>query len=170
MPLLPSLDQQLRAIREGSESKFVVSHIDTRLPSFLGDHHNRDGELLLGVFVDGAATIGQVLDGLRDEYRQIAYEMGSNRLGFDYDAGLAAIEALIADKAGIAHKPFDASLDGPPSDEDERFFDDEDNFDEEAFEAAVEEYENALEMSEQCQAWFLIHWDVPEEEDDASDC
>ena len=164
MPLLPSLDQQLRSAREASERKFVVSHIDTCLPSFLNDHHNRDGELLLGVFVDGSATIGQVLNGLRDEYRQIAYEMGSNRLGFDYDEGLKAIEALIEEQAPRFMMPFDSSLDGPPSDEDERFFDEDDNFDEEAFEAATLEYEREAEMSEGCQAWFLIHWDIPEDE------
>lgn len=169
MTLLPSLNQQLRSEREASDSKFVVSHIDTCLSSYLNDHHNRDGELLLGVFVDGASTVGQVLDALRDEYRQIGYEIGSNRLGFDYDAGLAAIEALIDENARVAHKPFDLSLDGPPSEEDEKFFDEDDNFDEEAFEAAVAEYERELEMSESCQAWFLIHWDVPEEGGDVSD-
>ncbi len=144
MPLLPSLDQQLRSAREASDSKFMVSHIDTCLSCYLHDHHNRDGELLLGVFVDGAATIGQVLDGLRDEYRQIAYEMGSNRLGFDYDAGLAAIDSLIAENEERSGNIFDSSL--------EITHEDDDGF------------------GEGCQAWFLIHWDIPEEEDDASDC
>lgn len=144
MPLLPSLDQQLRSAREASESKFMVSHIDTCLSAYLNDHHHRDGELLLGVFVDGESTVGTVLDGLRDEYRQIAYEMGSNRLGFDYDEGLKAIDALIAENADRRSTIFDSSL--------EVTHEDDDGF------------------AEGCQAWFLIHWDVPEEEDDASDC
>ena len=141
MPLLPSLDQQLRNVREASESPFVVSHIDTCLSCFLNDHHNRDGELLLGVFVDGVATVGQVLDGLRDEYRQIAYEIGSNRLGFDYDEGLKAIDSVIAENADNRDKLFDSSLDVLDEDDD---------------------------CTESCQAWFLIHWDVPEE-DETSD-
>ena len=143
MPLLPSLDQQLRSAREASESKFMVSHIDTCLSCYLNDHHNRDGELLLGVFVDGSATVGDVLDGLRDEYRQIAYEMGENRLGFDYDAGLAAIDALITENEDRRTVLFDGSL---------------------------EILDEDSEDVEGCQAWFLIHWDVPEEEDEASDC
>jgi hypothetical protein len=141
-PFLPSVQEQLQSRRDESETEFAVTHIDTCLSSFLNDHHNRDGELLLGVFVDGNATVGQVLDGLRDEYRQIAYEMGENRLGFDYDAGLAAIDSVIAENDDNRDKPFDASLDVLGEDDD---------------------------CSESCQAWFLIHWDVPEEEDGSSD-
>ena len=144
-PFLPSVQEQLQSRRDESETKFAVTHIDTCLSSFLNDHHNRDGELLLGVFVDGNATVGSVLDAVRDEYRQIAYEMGENRLGFDYDEGLKAIEAMIAENGDNRDKLFDASLDVMGED-----YDDDD-------------------CSESCQAWFLVHWDVPEEEDDSSD-
>lgn len=141
-PFLPSVQEQLQSRRDESETKFAVTHIDTCLSSYLNDHHNRDGELLLGVFVDGNATVGDVLDAVRDEYRQIAYDMGENRLGFDYDEGLKAIEAMIADNGDNRDKLFDASLDvmGPYDD-----------------------------CGESCQAWFLVHWDVPEEEDGSSD-
>lgn len=142
MAILPSLDQQLRNEREATESKFVVSHIDTCLSSYLNDHHNRDGELLLGVFVDADSTIGEVLDGLADEFRQIGWELGEDRLGFDYDAAKAAIDHLKIENADRLERLFDSSLDRIPEGEED--------------------------MHEMCQAWFLIHWDVPEEEDGAS--
>lgn len=119
-----------------TESEFNCDHIDTCLGSFLNDHHNRDGELLLGVFVDGRATVGVVLDGLRDEYHQVAYEIGSNRLGFDYAQGSAAIENFIAENKDNREKLFDSSLDVLTADDD---------------------------YDEIVQAWFLISWDVPEE-------
>lgn len=139
MPILPSLDQQLRNERESSESKFVVSHIDTCLSCYLNDHHHRDGELLLGVFVGPDSTVGEVLDELADEYRQIGWEMGESRLGFDYEAGKAAIAALKVENSDRLERIFDSSLERVPEGEDDM-----------------------------CQAWFLIHWDVPDEEDDAS--
>lgn len=142
MAILPSLDQQLRNAREAAESKFLVSHIDTCLSCYLYDHHNRDGELLLGVFVDADSTVGEVLDALADEYHQIGWEMGESRLGFDYEAGEAAIAALKVENADRLERIFDSSLERVPEDEDD--------------------------IGEACQAWFLIHWDVPDEEGDAS--
>ena len=69
MPLLPSLDQQLASAREASGESFLWAHIDTCLSCYLNDHHHRDGELLLGAFVAGNTTIGEVLDGHEDEFR-----------------------------------------------------------------------------------------------------
>ena len=138
--LPPSQDQQLRAIREESGENFVLTHIDTCLSCYLQDHHNRDGELLLGVFIDGSATIGDVLDGLADEYRQIGWELGEDRLGFDYDKGQAAIDNLrqSAEESGLLSKPFDSSIDVlDPETEEER------------------------DLVDWPQAWFLIHWEVP---------
>jgi hypothetical protein len=141
-PFLPSVQEQLQTRRDESETKFAVTHIDTCLPCYLNDHHNRDGELLLGVFVDGNATVGAVLDDLLDEYRQIGYEMGENRMGFDYCAGLKAIEAEIAENSDNRGKLFDSSL----------------------------EYHSEDEFSgDYVQAWFLIHWDIAAEGDDSSD-
>lgn len=142
MPILPSLDQQLRSTREASEAKFVVSHIDTCLSCYLNDHHQRDGELLLGVFVGPDSTVGEVLDAVADEYRQIGWELGETRLGFDYDAAKAAIDHLKIDNADRLGRLFDSSLERIPEGEED--------------------------MHEMCQAWFLIHWDVPEEEEEPS--
>jgi len=165
----PSLDQQLRTAREASGQKFLWAHIDTCLSCFLHDHHNRDGELLLGVYVDGSSTVGDVLDGLKDEFRQIGWNLGESRLGYDDEAAEAALDRLLAENANKRHLPFDASLDAPPWDEDEKFFDEEDNFDEEAFEQATLEWEREMEMGESCQAWFLLTWDLPDEDDEETE-
>lgn len=139
MPILPSLDQQLRAIRE-VEGAFAVSHIDTCLGSFLSDHHNRDGELLLGVYVDGETTVATVLDELADEFGRIGWDMGESRKGFDYDKAKQAI-ADFRQSALESVDPdavFDSSLDIPNEEHDHE---------------------------ESCQAWFLVHWNLPEFED-----
>lgn len=166
MPLPLSSQDQLRAIREDDADSFAVTLIDVCLSSFLQDHHHRDGELLLGVYVDGSSTVGDVLNGLESEYSQIGWDIASERKGFDDDKALAALAKLRADNAANLGKIFDSSLDGPPSDEDERFFDENDVFDEEAFEEATREWERESDMGESCQAWFLIHWDVPDDEED----
>ena len=45
-----------------------VSHIDTCLACYLTDHHNRDGELLIGVQADGAMTNAEVLESVSEEF------------------------------------------------------------------------------------------------------
>lgn len=161
---LKSLSEQLADAREAAGQSFLWAHIDTCLSSFVNDHHHRDGELLLGVFVDGNATIADVLDGLESEFHAVAYDLASERLGYDHNAAKAALARLRDENSDRLDKLFDSSLEGPPSDEEERFFDEEDNFDEEAFEAATLAYEEAQEGSECVQAWFLLTWDVPEDE------
>ena len=138
MPILPSLDRQLASAREASSTEFAVTHIDTCLSCYLTDHHNRDGELLLGVYVDGSTTVEAVLDGLRDEFRQFS-DLAEDRRGFDYDKALAAIEAVREENKENADELFDSSLE-VPSDQD-------------------------FDGGDYVQAWFLIHWDVPEEEE-----
>ena len=146
MPLLPSLDQQTRSARESAGVTFMWHHIDTCLPSFLNDHHHRDGELLLGVHVDGSSTVNMVLDGLITEFHQIAYQMGETRRGYDHDAAKAALDRLYTENLDRMDRTFDSSL-TPWVDGDENLYD----------------------SDEWCQAYFLLTWDVPEEEDDRSD-
>jgi hypothetical protein len=142
MPLLPALDQQLRSAREAAGEPFIVAHIDTCLPSYLNDHHNRDGELLLGVSVDGTSTIGQVMDELESEFRSYAYEMGESRKGYDHDKAWDAIQRVREENKDRLGMIFDSSLT--------------------PFEEGDEEHYDA---SEWCQAYFLISWEVPDEED-----
>lgn len=137
--ILPSLDQQTRAARESAGVKFMWHHIDTCHPSYLRDHHNRDGELLLGTFVDGQTTVKEVFDGLRDEFRTIAYNLGESRAGYDHDEAQAALARLIAENESVWDKPFDDSL--------------------EIWDEYEEDYVDAT------QAWFLLTWDVPDETD-----
>jgi hypothetical protein len=47
-------------------------HIDTCLSCYLLDHHNRPGELLLGVPVDGKTRNRDVMLGLIEEFDSIA--------------------------------------------------------------------------------------------------
>lgn len=137
--LLPSLDQQLRSARESAGKEFLWAHIDTCLSCFLHDHHNRDGELLLGVYVDGTSTISQVLASLVSEFQQVGCQIAEGREGYDHDKAKEALAHLINENSDRGETLFDSSLDIPNEDED------------------CEEY---------CQAWFLLTWDLPEEEDE----
>lgn len=136
--ILPSLDQQTRAARESAGVTFMWHHIDTCLSCFLHDHHNRDGELLLGVYVDGESTVSDVLQDLDDEFNAIAYGLGESRRGYDHDEARAALNRLFEATRDVSENLFDSSLevpDGHPDDID----------------------------GDTCQAWFLLTWDVPEE-------
>jgi hypothetical protein len=107
-----------------------VTHIDTCLPSYLQDHHNRPGELLLGADVDGATSYQEVLDELLDGLNRLDLDPDS----FDYDAAEAAIRDQFSTVSDMS-KPFDPSLEVIPS----------------------EELENC--GGEWCVAWFLIEWE-----------
>lgn len=107
----------------------TCSHVDTCLSSFLLDHHNREGELLLGVFVDGSYTEGDLLAALLDELRDASASIDSDYLpGFDYDSAKAAAKSLFAGRD--LSEPFDSSL----------------------------EIVEADDMAEMVQAWFLFTW------------
>lgn len=135
----PSLDQQTRAARESAGVAFMWHHIDTCLPCYLNDHHNRDGELLLGVYVDGESTVKDVLDDLRSEFDQIGWDLAHDRLGYDHDAASAALDRLIEETKDVWARDFDLSLPVPD--------------------------EHPYDIDEWCQAWFLLTWDVPDEDD-----
>lgn len=114
--------------------QFTCSHIDTCLGSFLTDHHNRDGELLLGVTVNGESTIGAVFHDLFMELNEVALDNGDQG-GFNYDEAGKAIRALRDENhpMELDRSYFDSSLDIPDDDE--------------------------FNMEEQVQAWFLIQWE-----------
>ena len=137
--LLPSLDQQLRSAREEAGQEFLWAHIDTCLSCYLNDHHNRDGELLLGVYVDGTSTIGQVLASLVYEFGSVGYQIAEYRAGYDHDKAMAALAYLINENRDRSETLFDSSLE----------YHSDDEFD-----------------GDYVQAWFLLTWDIPEEEDD----
>jgi hypothetical protein len=48
-------------------TEFTVEHIDDCYPDALTDHHNREGECLIGVPVDATTTVQQVFDALYGE-------------------------------------------------------------------------------------------------------
>ncbi len=135
---LKSLSEQLADAREEAGESFLWAHIDTCLSCYLNDHHHRDGELLLGAFVDGSSTVSDVLDSLSDEFHTIAYDLAANRAGYDHDAAKAALDRLIDENSDRLERPFDSSLESPTEDEDD-------------------------DCSEYAQAWFLLTWEVPEE-------
>jgi hypothetical protein len=145
-PFLPSVEDQLQARRDETESGFACVHIDTCLSSFLNDHHHRDGELLLGAIVFGDTTIGAVKNELLSEFNSIAYDLAGEKPGYDHDKARQAILDLFADvhPMDLDRSYFDSSLDI-------RAEDDEDDWD------------------EYVQAWFLITWNLPDAEDGPSD-
>mgnify|MGYP000982322190 FL=1 len=111
------------------------------LSSFLLDHHNRDGELLLGVFVDGSYTEGDLLAALLDELRDASASIDPDDVpGWDYDSAKAAAKSLFADLD--LSEPFDSSL----------------------------EIVEADDMAEMVQAWFLFRWDYPTPADENGHC
>jgi hypothetical protein len=135
---LPSIQEQLANAREAVDSGIVCAHIDTCHAGYLNDHHNRDNELLLGVFVDGHSTIADVKEALLEEFRAIAFEIGENKPGYDHDKALAAIHTAFSDinPVELHRTAFDDSLD-------------------------VTDEEDA----EYCQAWFVLSWDEPDSDE-----
>ena len=62
---------------------YNLTHIDTCLPCYLMDHHNREGESLMCVPVDGATTHREVLESLLSDLDCME--------DIDHDAARAAI-------------------------------------------------------------------------------
>ncbi len=136
-PFLPSVEEQLQRRRDETESGFACVHIDTCLSCYLNDHHQRDGELLLGVIVFGDTTIDSVKNELHCEL-DMAWDRLPDLTPDWFAKARAAVESAFADSA--LTKTFDSSLE-IRSDEDE--FDD------------------------YVQAWFLLTWEVPEEPEES---
>lgn len=82
-----------------------ATHIDTCLSCYLQDHHNRPGELLLGVWVDGTLSYQALMEDLIQELHSLSVEDES----FDYEAAEAAIREQFSTVSDMS-KPFDSSL------------------------------------------------------------
>jgi len=82
-----------------------VSHEDTCLACYVTDHHNRDGEVLLGVPVDGSSTNLEVMQYLIEEIGAADFGLPDD---FDYAAFDEAVMAEFDGRDG--DKPFDTSL------------------------------------------------------------
>jgi hypothetical protein len=107
-----------------------ISHIDTCLSCYLTDHHNRDGEYLIGIPVNGATTVGEIAAELESEISG-AYDVGFPDSITDEVIAAAILEELPAD----THETlFDVSLETDDSLETE-------------------------EDGDVPQAWFLVTWD-----------
>lgn len=86
-----------------------VSLIDVCLGCYLTDHHNRKGELLLGVDVNNTTTTGEIKSELLSAIDAADYGLPS---WFDYAEFRRNIGGLFSSDKEI----FDSSLD-PPDDE-----------------------------------------------------
>lgn len=134
MPFLRSTQEQLADFREVADNGVAMVHVDTCLSSYVQDHHNRDGECLFGVYVDGNSTVADVRQGLVDEVRQtgdrvpeeVTDEMIATAIAATFDG--ADPDAL-----------FDSSLEVPDEDSDG-------------------------DGMESCQAWFVLTWTTQEED------
>ena len=125
----------------------TCTHIDTCLSSFLTDHHNREGELLLGVFANGNSTFGDIRRDLLEELRDATAAIDpADMPGFDIEEAKAAALELFADKHPneLDRSLFDEGLDFPDDEE--------------------------MEMGETAQAWFLFRWDYPTPSDENGLC
>lgn len=71
-----------------------ISHIDTCLPCYLQDHHNREGEVLLQASVDGSTNYRQVHAALFDQWHNEAeVEIPE---GYEVEQASAEIDAAFA--------------------------------------------------------------------------
>jgi hypothetical protein len=139
MPLgLISTQDQIAAFREASPAGVALVHVDTCLSSYLQDHHNRDGEALFGVHVDGNSTVADVKWALANEVASTGDRV-PNPIS---DAMISAAIGSAFDSVDPT-KLFDASLEVPELDDDGEPIEDD--------------------CGEMCQAWFVLSWDVPEE-------
>ena len=92
--------------------KVDISHIDTCLGCYLNDHHNRKGECLVGVYVDGNTTYAALREGLESEL----HSYGTDDQSRITDAMLSvAIEDCFKDTD--SSEVFDDSLEVPAEDE-----------------------------------------------------
>jgi len=94
-----------------------LTHVDTSVWCYLNDHHNRDGEALLAVHVDGKTTLGDVLDRLESDFldNDFPEDLRAAENVDDVDAMFqVAIEDFRNDE-DPSHL-FDSDLDCPPSD------------------------------------------------------
>ena len=91
---------------------YSLSHVDTCLPCYLQDHHNRPGEVLLASSAHGDTR-------RKDVKAQLLNDMNSQEMpdGFDYDAATAAIEAWFDVDSDDAL--FDNFLEAPGEDDDD---------------------------------------------------
>lgn len=117
-------------------------HINTCLPCYLNDHHNREGELLLGVFVDGNATESDVLWEVIRELQEVRGDIREESAlpGFDYDAAKASVKTLFLLRGGA----FDLS---------------------DKFDSTLDTSADVSDDADPVQAWFLFTW---QKEDDLS--
>lgn len=132
---LTSLQEQIDRKHVESGEDFLCVHLDTCLSSYLHDHHNREGELLLGAFVDGQTTYGEVLAEVLSEFDSVAYELSGESPGYDHAKARAAVRAAFSElhPMELDRSYFDSSLD-------------------------IMDEEEREDASECCQAWFLITW------------
>lgn len=93
---------------------YSLQLIDICLPCYLQDHHNREGELLLGVPVDGRARVNQVRRAVHDELQAADYGLPES---FSYDNARAAINRCFDKSDG--RRTFDPSLDKTYSEDSE---------------------------------------------------
>jgi hypothetical protein len=139
---LKSTQEQLADFRDAADSGVAMVLVDVCLGSYLQDHHNRDGECLFGVYVDGRTTVREVRDMLKDEVRSTGDRIDES---VSDEAIAAAIDSVfLPDKLDLI---FDSSLESPELDEDDE---------------PLEEFDG-----ESCQAWFVLTWPTPDDEEDS---
>ena len=126
---LKSTQEQLADIHAEADSGVTLTHVDTCLPCYVQDHHNRDGECLFGVHVDGSSTVADVREGLETEIRA----SGDRVPDYVTDEQIASAVTALFEGVDPA-RDFDRSLPIPETDDD-------------------------IDADELCQAWFVLTFD-----------
>lgn len=107
-----------------------VSFVDVCLPCFLTDHHNREGECLIGVVVSGTTSVKSVKDVLFWE----AWRAES----------IPALSEDPEEEKTILRNAINASL--------------ANREDSEAFDSTLPIEDDDCDMEELVQAWFVFTW------------
>lgn len=100
------------------EYSCFISYVDTCLPCYLTDHHDRDGEFLIGVRVDGGTKWSYVTDAIKQEWD------GAEISDVEGEAANAALDAAFKRAHAefvtrlLPNATFDNTLDPPSEDDD----------------------------------------------------
>jgi hypothetical protein len=119
-----------------------IYHVATCLSCYLQDHHNRPGELLLGVPVDGNTTYQDILDGLESEWNAayVIEDKDGNMIEGQDEAFPYALKECFSSVTDMS-EVFNSGLDSPDEGDDD--------------------------MGESCYAWFVVSADLPDSEEES---
>lgn len=121
-----------------------IRHKDTCTPDYLNDHHNREGEFLVGILLGDYESEAKVAESLletinRNAPEEFPFDFEDPKLVAAVTQAATGVDCRVTDDCGNhVSRPAE---------------------DEEGSEEALEKFEKLLESCE-CYAWFLVEWEA----------